>query len=52
MVQVLTNELEESRKSNDNKDQILATVFHDFKTPINGICAIVESLEEKSELSS
>ena len=35
---------------NQNKDQLLATVFHDFKTPINGILTILESLEEKPEV--
>lgn len=48
---ILNDELDESKKQNENKDQILATVFHDFKTPINGICAIVETLEEKVEMN-
>ncbi|CAD8066350.1 unnamed protein product [Paramecium primaurelia] len=34
-----------------NKDMILATVFHDFKTPINGIVAILETLESKQDLN-
>ncbi|CAD8171841.1 unnamed protein product [Paramecium pentaurelia] len=52
LLQILTEELEESKKQNDNKDQILATVFHDFKTPINGICTIVEAMEERYNLNA
>ncbi|CAD8062279.1 unnamed protein product [Paramecium primaurelia] len=52
LLQILTEELEESKKQNENKDQILATVFHDFKTPINGICTIVEAMEEKYNLNA
>ncbi|CAD8060875.1 unnamed protein product [Paramecium primaurelia] len=51
MVEILNDELEESRKQNENKDQILATVFHDFKTPINGISTIVEAMEEKFDVN-
>lgn len=28
------------------KDELLASVSHDFKTPINGMVAIVQYLEE------
>ncbi|CAD8081299.1 unnamed protein product [Paramecium sonneborni] len=52
MVEILNDELEESRRQNDNKDQILATVFHDFKTPINGISTIVEAMEEKFDINA
>ncbi|CAD8087096.1 unnamed protein product [Paramecium sonneborni] len=52
MVDILNDELEESRRQNDNKDQILATVFHDFKTPINGISTIVEAMEEKFDTNA
>lgn len=31
---------------------MLATVFHDFKTPINGIVAILESLEGRDDINS
>ncbi|CAD8067394.1 unnamed protein product [Paramecium primaurelia] len=52
MIEILNEELEESKRQNENKDQILATVFHDFKTPINGISTIVEAMEEKFEINS
>ncbi|CAD8095749.1 unnamed protein product [Paramecium sonneborni] len=44
-------ELTTSKQICENKDMILATVFHDFKTPINGIVAILESLEGKKSLN-
>ncbi|CAD8078700.1 unnamed protein product [Paramecium sonneborni] len=52
LLQILSEELQESKKQNENKDQILATVFHDFKTPINGICTIVEAMEERYNLNA
>ncbi|CAD8096504.1 unnamed protein product [Paramecium sonneborni] len=47
----LQQQLSTSKQICENKDMILATVFHDFKTPINGIVAILESLEGKQDVN-
>ncbi|CAD8097008.1 unnamed protein product [Paramecium sonneborni] len=44
-------QLNELQQISENKDLILATVFHDFKTPINGIVSILESLDCKNEIT-
>ncbi|CAK86292.1 unnamed protein product (macronuclear) [Paramecium tetraurelia] len=50
MIDILNDELEESRRKNQNEYQVLATVFHDFRTPMNGISTIVVAMEEKFEI--
>ncbi|CAD8147285.1 unnamed protein product [Paramecium octaurelia] len=47
----LQEQLIQQQQISENKDLILATVFHDFKTPINGIVSILESLDCKSEIT-
>ncbi|CAK87897.1 unnamed protein product (macronuclear) [Paramecium tetraurelia] len=47
----LQQQLNEQLQISENKDLILATVFHDFKTPINGIVSILETLDCKSEIT-
>ncbi|CAD8201142.1 unnamed protein product [Paramecium octaurelia] len=47
----LQQQLSESKQICENKDMILATVFHDFKTPINGIVAILESMDGNQNLN-
>ncbi|CAD8192045.1 unnamed protein product [Paramecium pentaurelia] len=48
---ILQQQLNEQQQINENKDLILATVFHDFKTPINGIVSILETLDCKNEIT-
>ncbi|CAD8054485.1 unnamed protein product [Paramecium primaurelia] len=47
----LQEQLNQQQQISENKDLILATVFHDFKTPINGIVSILESLDCKNEIT-
>lgn len=45
------DQIEELTQSLTNKDIILASVFHDFKTPINGIVGLLETIERRKEIS-
>ncbi|CAK89620.1 unnamed protein product (macronuclear) [Paramecium tetraurelia] len=47
----IQQQLSEQKQICENKDLILASVFHDFKTPINGIVTILETLESKQDLN-
>lgn len=46
----LKMELEKLHMSNEYKDNILATVTHDLKTPINGMVAQIESVDNSNDI--
>lgn len=41
----MENKITELTKQDEYKNYLLASVSHDFKTPINGMVAIIEYLE-------